>query len=495
MKCKKIFINILESKDTIQEINDKITNDLQGYHIVLENKTFDCFICDFEQISENDVFWSIDMKKTIKKCTCFMYNSYKCSIEIKKKEKIDLIIWIEENKEFELKSIKNNIIHNNVMENIVELDSILIKSEVSTTDISFFQLFGFHKKYHFDQYRLLIILNMCNINNIENEEFINELIDKIIKNSKNERKIEDDKNEFYKIVLNNLLNENAGIYDLYKNYRSKILNRLSIDSQKKYPKKIAQMNNPFQKNEILKTITYKTIQNELFIMTELNRKETFLSPQNSIMIIKYKNWNIAEIEKTMEKIILASSGENYEIILFIDFPNYLHQLEKIIENLFYNYDLLFKVKIILYGGKMGKLNLSEMQKLLIMSNFVNSINPYFFIVNINSWFPPKYIDFIKKQYNESDKIILLKSSNVINLNTGHIQYYEANNNKLYNYFIECIFPVIDKKLFDKINYKVQLFGNMNKFKELKNFLMKNGTINELKILDNFNKNTLHVFDS
>ena len=24
MKCKKIFINILESKDTIQEINDKI---------------------------------------------------------------------------------------------------------------------------------------------------------------------------------------------------------------------------------------------------------------------------------------------------------------------------------------------------------------------------------------------------------------------------------------------------------------------------------------
>jgi hypothetical protein len=55
--------------------------------------------------------------------------------------------------------------------------------------------------------------------------------------------------------------------------------------------------------------------------------------------------------------------------------------------------------------------------------------------------------------------------------------------------------VIDKKLFDKINYKVTLFGSMNKFKELKNFLMKNGTINELKILDNFNKNTLHVFDS
>ena len=144
---------------------------------------------------------------------------------------------------------------------------------------------------------------------------------------------------------------------------------------------------------------------------------------------------------------------------------------------------------------MGKLNLSEMQKLLIMSNFVNSINPYFFIVAINSWFPPKYIDFVKKQYNESDKIMLLKSSNVINLNTGHIQFYEANNNKLYNYFIECIFPVIDKKLFDKINYKVPLFGSMNKFKELKNFLMKNGTINELKILDNFNKNTLHVFDS
>ena len=48
MKCKKIFINILESKDTIQEINDVIEkDDLQGYHIILENKTPDKFSCEF----------------------------------------------------------------------------------------------------------------------------------------------------------------------------------------------------------------------------------------------------------------------------------------------------------------------------------------------------------------------------------------------------------------------------------------------------------------
>ena len=35
MKCKKLFINILESKDTIQEINDVIYGDLQWYHIIL----------------------------------------------------------------------------------------------------------------------------------------------------------------------------------------------------------------------------------------------------------------------------------------------------------------------------------------------------------------------------------------------------------------------------------------------------------------------------
>ena len=96
MKCKKIFINILESKDTIQEINELIEEDseLQGYHIILENKTPDKFSCDFLLNSELEPLWSIDMKKTIKICQTIGYNEYKCKVELDKKDKKELIIWI-----------------------------------------------------------------------------------------------------------------------------------------------------------------------------------------------------------------------------------------------------------------------------------------------------------------------------------------------------------------------------------------------------------------
>jgi hypothetical protein len=189
--------------------------------------------------------------------------------------------------------------------------------------------------------------------------------------------------------------------------------------------------------------------------------------------------------------VKSSPNHTYEIILYIDYPNYLRGLEKIIENVFFNFDRLFKIKVIL--NNKSKNNLSEMQKLLIMTNFMNNVSPYFFLVAVNSCFPQKYMDFIDSNYKESDKIIVLKSSNVIHLNTGHIHFYEANTNKLYEYFIECVFPVIEKNMFDKINYRI--LGGMNKIKDLKNFMMKNGTINGLKIVDYFDKNALHVFDS
>ena len=144
---------------------------------------------------------------------------------------------------------------------------------------------------------------------------------------------------------------------------------------------------------------------------------------------------------------------------------------------------------------MGKLNLSEMQKLLVMTNFMNSLSPYFFLVPVNSCFPPKYMNFIESNYKEGDKMIVIKSANAIQLKTGHTVLYEANTNKLYEYFIECIFPVMEKNVFDKINYKSHYIGNINKIKELKNFMMKNGTIHGLRIVDYFDKNALHVFDS
>jgi hypothetical protein len=493
MKCKKIFINILESKDTMQEINDVIGgddgNNLQGYHIILENKTPDKFSCNFTIQSENEIFWSIDMKKTVNKCQNIDFNEYQCKIDIEKKDKKELIIWmVQTDGRIELKNIKNNLL----TVYIGELDSLYLKSDNNILDIQFYQLFGFYKKYHFDQYRFLVIISLCNQSDTNND-FIKELVDKIIRNSKEERKTMDDTKTFYKLVLHNLLSENIGAYDNQKIYRSQILNRLAIDCAKNYQKREEKIvdNQPFQRNEIIKTITHKTIQNELFIVTEWNRKDRFLIPQNTVIINQTQNWNIGEIEKTLEKLVKSSPNHSYEIILYIDYPNYLRGLEKIVENVFFNFDRFFKIKVIL--NNRSKMNLSEMQKLLIMTNFMNSVSPYFFLVAVNSWFPPKYMDFIDSNYKESDKIIFLKSSNVIHLNTGHIHFYEANTNKLYEYFIECIFPVIEKNLFKRINYRI--LGGMNKIKDLKNFMMKNGTINELKIVDYFDKNALHVFDS
>jgi hypothetical protein len=494
MKCKKIFINILESKDTIQDINDVIGgdgggDDLQGYHIILENKTPDKFSCNFTIQSENEIFWSIDMKKTVNKCQNIDFNEYQCKIDIEKKDKKELIIWmIQIDGRMELKNIKNNLL----TVYIGELDSLYLKSDNNAVDIHYYQLFGFHKKYHFDQYRFLAIISLCNQSDTNND-FIKELVDKIIRNSKEERKTVDDTKTFYKLVLHNLLSENIGAYDNHKIYRSQILNRLAIDCEKNYQKKEEKrvQNQPFQRNEIMKTIMHKTIQNELFIVTEWNRKDRFLIPQNTVIISQTRNWNIGEIEKTLEKLVKSSPNHTYEIILYVDHSNYIRGLETIVENVFFNFDRLFKIKVIL--NNRSKINLSEIQKLLIMMKFMNSVSPYFFIVNINSWFPPKYMDFIDSNYKDGDRMIILKSSNVIHLNTGHIHFYEANTNKLYEYFIECIFPVIQKNVFDRINYRI--LGNMNKIKELKNFLMKNGTINDLKIVDYFDKNTLHVFDS
>jgi len=502
MKCKKIFINIMESKDTIQEINDVIggkgvnndgnSYDLQGYHIILENKTPDQFRCEFLIKSELEIFWSIDMKKTVKPCQNIGLNEYKCKINLEKKDKKELIIWMnnmEPGLRMELKKIENYLLTTY----IGEIDNIYLMSSENPVDIHFYQLFSYHKKYHFDQYRFLLIINLCNHAEEADNDFIREFVEKIIKNSKEERKIEEDTKAFYRLVLQNILSENIGAYDTHKIYRSQILNRLAIDCEKNYQKNVEKRvdNNPFQRNEIIKTVGNKTVQNDGFIVTEWNRKDRFLIPQNTVIISQTRNWNIGEIERTLEKLVKSSPNHTYEIILYIDYPNYLRGLEKIIENLFFNFDRLFKIKAVM-GGSV-KVNLSEMQKLLVMTNFMNSVAPYFFLIAVNSCFPLKYMNYIDTNYKEGDRMIVIKSANAIHLNTGNTILYEANTNKLYEYFIECIFPVMEKNLFERINYRI--LGGMNKIKDLKNFMMKNGTINGLRIVDYFDKNTLHVFDS
>ena len=492
MKCKKIFINILEPKDSIQEINDVIEKgDLQGYHIILENKTSDKFSCEFLVNSQSEIFWSIDMKKTIRPAQNIGVKEYKCKIELEKKEKKELIIWTNESTEIELKKIENHVL----TAYIGDINSIYLPASGNAVDIHFFQLFGFHKKYHFDQYRFLLIINLCNHTGEDaDNDFVRESLEKIIGNSKEERKIEEDTKAFYKLVMQNIFSENIGAYDTHKIYRSQILNRLAIDCEKNYQKRVEKkvQSQPFQRNEILRTVANKTVQNDGFIVTEWNRKERFLIPQNTVIISQTKNWNIGEIERTLEKLVKSSPNHTYEIILYADNPNYIKGLEKIIENLFYNFDRLFKVKAIICGSR-GKINLSEIQKLLIMTNFMNSVAPYFFVIVANSFFPANYMNYIEANYKEGDRMIVSRSANAIHLKTGHTQFYEANMNKLYEYYIECVFPVMEKNLFERINYRI--LGDMNKIKDLKNFLMKNGTINGLRIVEFFDKNALHVFDS
>jgi hypothetical protein len=492
MKCKKIFINILESKDTIQEIKDVIESgsELQGYHIILENKTPDKFSCEFLVHSKLDIFWSIDMKKTVKTAQNIGVEEYKCKVELDKKDKKELIIWTNESTRIELKKIENHVL----TAYIGDIDSIYLPASGTPVDIHFYQLFGYNKKYHFDQYRFLLIINLCNHATEADDEFVRESVEKIIRNSKEERKIEENTKAFYKLVMQNIFSENIGAYDTHKIYRSQILNRLAIDCEKNYQKRVERkvFNQPFQRNELLRTVANKTVQNDGFIVTEWNRKERFLIPQNTVIISQTKNWNIGEIERTLEKLVKSSPNHTYEIILYADHPNYIRGLEKIVENLFYNFDRLFKIKAIICGTR-GKINLSEMQKLVVMTNFMNSVAPYFFLVAANSCFPANYMNYIEANYKEGDRMIVLRSANAIHLKTGHTSLYEANTNKLYEYYIECVFPVIEKNLFDRINYRI--LGDMNKIKDLKNFLMKNGTINGLRIVDFFDKNALHVFDS
>ena len=390
MKCKKIFINILESKDTIQEINDVIEEgDLQGYHIILENKTPDKFSCEFLVHSRLEIFWSIDMKKTIKTAQNTGGEEYKCKVELEKKAKNELIIWANQSSKMELKKIENHVLTTY----IGDIDSIFLQSSGNAVDIHFFQLFGYHKKYHFDQYRFLLIINLCNHAEEADNEFIRESVEKIIRNSKEEHKIEEDTKSFYRLVLQNILSENIGAYDTHKIYRSQILNRLAIDCEKEYHKRVEKkvQNQPFQRNDILRTVSNKTVQNDGFIVTEWNRKDRFLIPQNTVIITQTKNWNIGEIERTLERLVKSSPNHTFEIILYADHSNYIRGLEKIIENLFYNFDRLFKLKAVLGGGKTA---LSEMQKLLVMTNFMNSVAPYFFVMAANSCFPLNYMNYI-----------------------------------------------------------------------------------------------------
>jgi len=523
MKLKKIICNILNATDTNNQLNEKITfediqNNITGFHIVITNKVDKKFYCDFFFNTETEIYWSIDRKKTKTECINIEYNLRRCRLKIEPNNEFNLFIWTEKNNPFILLSISNKVI-----EIFEELDSLLIKDTMFDKD--FTEIFNLTKKYHFDQYRKFLVLNLCNNINDKNEGFVKEMVDKILRHVREERYLEGDDEKFYSLVFKNLLEENCGSLDPFSNYREKIMNKLKINipnllsifennqistkiiTDRFKNGKIQIINkinfqekeekfNIFPKKEINKNFNYKTVNNIMFIITEYSRKTHFFEIENSIIIFKYKDIILQEIENTIEKIVNESSSQSYEILLYFDDIRLIKNFDKIIENLFHNYDYLFKIKIISKKGPSQKI--SEIQKLIILSNFINCSKNYVFLISIGSIFPKKYLQIVNNEKINDNTILIANGCNILNKLTGRIDWYEVNRNKLFNYFVECLFPIVPKNIFNKCNFTSPFFGQFEKFKDFKNFLLKNGTINEIKIIDNippnYLKDALHIFE-
>ena len=79
MKLKKINVNILVSLESNNELNEiistnDINNDIGGFHIVIKNSVSNNFFCELVIESEDEIFWSIDKKKTKCRIAFCMYN-------------------------------------------------------------------------------------------------------------------------------------------------------------------------------------------------------------------------------------------------------------------------------------------------------------------------------------------------------------------------------------------------------------------------------------
>ena len=519
MKLKKILVSILVPLNSVNEINEKIgdeeiNNDVLGFHIVLTNKINKKFTCDFLINSDADVLWSIDKKKTVNKCLNIEYQTQRCRIITEREEEIEIFIW-SENGQFTLKSLSNTLPNT-----YSDLSTIYIND---TDDAEFIALFSFKKKYHFDNYRKLLIYGLYEQQNLENQRFIVEMIEKIIKNAKNEREMEsecetdEDFIRFYNKVFRNLLEENVGMLDKFSEYREKIIKKLTSFNPKerietkiilgrndaiKVSKKIdltpkneqpkpIKINSLFNQNEINKTYKLETINHNVFVVSEISKKKMFYEPKNSIILFKYDNTTMQELEFTIQKIINNCYDQTYEIIVYFSYSI------DIFENIVKNSDNLFRLKIV--SPKNKNVKLSDIQKLIILSNTTSCINDHVFLVGIGCIIPKKYMEnvsrFMEKDL-KNDEILLLNNCNILNKSNGRIDYYETNTNKLFIYFVECLFPVIPKNLCKKLNFNSPIFGGMTKFKDFKNFLMKNGTINDViiytKMSEIFLKDGLYI---
>jgi len=505
MKFKKNIINILVPQDCISDFNQSITdedilNDILGFHIIITSKIDKNTECIFTMNSISQILWSIDRKNTINKCIETSENMQICKIDIK--TETELFIWSEESKTFTLETVRN------IIKIADKLETIFL---TNTENDSFEEIFGFRKRYHFDYYRMLLVKHLCSI---EADDFIKEMVNKIIENSKLERLNEKNTKLFYYNVFNNLIQENCGIHDIFRDYREKILNHLKLNQTEKMASNIITKRNIIQENQIEKSLekqreepdeedsyemlptltnkiykkaSYKTINSDVFLIIEYNKKETYFKPTHSIIIFN----TINGIEPTINSII-ETGKSNYEILVYSDNIQYINNLEKLLYKLFLKNQ--FKIKFIL-SHRIRKL--SEIQKMIILTKFSTSINDYLFFCRSGCIFPKTYIKFIdNKELTDSSKLYIIPRSNMLNRSTGTISLYEVNHNKKYHYFIECLFPVIHKNVFHKINYQSPIIGKIEKFKDFKNFLINNSSISEVEILFSMKttNDSLHIFE-
>jgi len=493
MKFKKNIINILQSQDSLSEFNQKIvdddfTNDIYGFHNIITNKIDKIVDCIFTIGASTKLYWSIDRKKTIKSCIESDDKTHICKMEIRPNQEIELFIWTDEKNEIILKTIRN------IVRVVDKLETLFL---TDTENDSFEEIFGFRKRFHFDNYRFLLIKHLCSL---EVDDFIKEMIDKIIKHAKVERVVENNTPLFFSNVFQNIIQENCGMNDPFRDYREKILNHLRLSQKERVNANIVSERNiikstneekPIRLNithdvAIFKKGSYKTIMGDLFFVVEYNKKEVYFEPTYSIIIFNAVN----DIEPTIRSII-ETEKSNYEILIYTENLTYVNNIEKYIKQCMFKNQ--FKIKFVI-PQKVH--SFSEIQKMLILTRFSSSLHDYLFFCGAGCIFPKNYIRFIdEKQFQDTTKLYIVSDCNMLNRSNGSITMYMTNHNRLYHYYIECLFPILHRSVLEKINYQSPLLSKLQKFKEFKNFLMKNGTIQEIEIITSIRtKDALHIFE-
>lgn len=493
MKFKKNIINILQSQDILSEFNQKIveddfTNDIWGFHNIINNKIDKIVDCVFTMESGTMLFWSIDRKKTTKTCIESDEKTQICKVEIRPNQEVELFIWTEEKSEITLKTIRN------IVRVVDKLDTLFLTDPEND---SFEEIFGFRKRFHFDNYRFLLIKHLCSL---DADDFIKEMIDKIIKHAKVERVVESNTPLFFSNVFQNIIQENCGMNDPFRDYREKILNHLRLSQKERVSANIitdrnviksAEEDKPIRLNiahdvSIFKKGAYKTIMGDVFFVVEYNKKEVYFEPTYSIVLFNAVN----DIEPTIRSII-ETERSNYEVLIYTESMAYISNIEKYIKK--YMFKNQFKIKFVI-PQKVHPF--SEIQKMLILARISCSLHDYIFFCGAGCIFPKNYIRFIdEKQLADPTKMYIVSECNMLNRANGSITQYVANHNRLYHYYIECLFPILHRSIIEKINYQSPLLGKLQKFKEFKNFLMKNGTIQEIEIITTIRtKDALHIFE-